>query len=94
MAPEVLGGQLYDHKADVWSLGCLFYEMLCGFPPFTGRNIQNLQQNIKTGTYRIPKTIKLSLEGISFLNSCLQFDHTKRLGWLDLQSHAYIQYAG
>ena len=36
MAPEVLDGNKYDHTADVWSLGCVFYEMLTGFAPFTG----------------------------------------------------------
>jgi serine/threonine-protein kinase ULK/ATG1 len=39
MAPEVLDGDLYNHKADVWSLGCLFFELVTGFPPFTGNNI-------------------------------------------------------
>lgn len=38
MAPEVLGDREYDHSADVWSLGCIFYEMITGFCPFTGRN--------------------------------------------------------
>ena len=42
MAPEVLRQETYDQKADVWSLGCLFYEMLTGFTPFTGRNFENL----------------------------------------------------
>jgi len=64
MAPEVLRGELYDHKADVWSLGCIFYEMLTGFPPFTGRNITNLQENLAKGEYKIPKTVKLSIEGL------------------------------
>lgn len=36
MAPEVLFHRKYDTKADVWSLGCVFYEMLTGFTPFTG----------------------------------------------------------
>lgn len=38
MAPQVLNGKRYNHKADVWSLGIVFFEMLTGFMPFTGRN--------------------------------------------------------
>ena len=47
MAPEILNGNLYGHKADVWSLGCLLYEMLTGFPPFTGYDLGSLKANIR-----------------------------------------------
>jgi serine/threonine-protein kinase ULK/ATG1 len=30
MAPEVIGGNEYNNRADVWSLGTVFYEMLYG----------------------------------------------------------------
>lgn len=43
MAPEVLNGETYNHKADIWSIGCIFYELLCGFVPFTGRNYEDLK---------------------------------------------------
>lgn len=84
---------MYNHKADVWSLGCIAYELLCGFAPFTGRNQRNLIENIAKGTYKIPKTIRLSLEGLTFLESCLQFDVQKRIDWKDLEKHPYIQFA-
>ena len=71
MAPEVLDGNKYDHTADVWSLGCVFYEMLTGYAPFTGTSQSNLAENIARGRYYFPKTCKLSLQGLSFLNSCL-----------------------
>jgi serine/threonine protein kinase len=52
---------MYDHKADVWSIGCLFYELLIGFTPFTGRSHRNLHENLEKGTYKIPKTVRLSV---------------------------------
>jgi len=63
MAPEVLNGNQYDHKADVWSLGCLYYELLYGFVPFTGFSHQNLRDNLKRGQFFLPKTVAISLAG-------------------------------
>jgi serine/threonine-protein kinase ULK/ATG1 len=42
MAPEILAGQDYDNKVDIWSVGTVFYEMLFGKPPFTAENIADL----------------------------------------------------
>lgn len=74
MAPEVLNGKYYNHKADVWSLGIILFEMITGFTPFTGQNKDDLSKNLDKGIYKLPKEIKLSLEGLDFLNCCLQFD--------------------
>ena len=34
MAPEILLGFEYSIKSDIWSIGCVFYEMLFGNCPF------------------------------------------------------------
>lgn len=47
MAPEVLQGQQYDFTVDYWSLGCMLFEALAGYPPFAGATVDETWQNLK-----------------------------------------------
>ena len=38
IAPEVIEGGSFDERADIYALGILTFEMLCGQPPFTASN--------------------------------------------------------
>jgi len=43
MAPQVMQGDFYNHKADVWSLGVVFFELITGYTPFTGEDRDDLK---------------------------------------------------
>ena len=38
MAPEILAYENYDAKADLWSIGAIFFESCTGHTPWTGGN--------------------------------------------------------
>ena len=38
MAPEQALGKAIDHRADVWAVGAMLYEMFAGHPPYDGAN--------------------------------------------------------
>ncbi|KAJ3220210.1 Serine/threonine-protein kinase, partial [Clydaea vesicula] len=50
MAPEILRGDNYDAKADLWSLGAVVFEMYYGHPPFKAQNHIELLKRIEQAT--------------------------------------------
>ena len=55
-SPEVWRDEAYDSKCDVWSFGCLVYEMCCFEPPFRGEDLDELYKAVQRGRYQeLPK---------------------------------------
>ena len=52
LAPEVISGMKVDHRADLWSLGIILYEMLTGHKPFEGEYIETLMYSIANKNYK------------------------------------------
>ena len=41
-APEIVLGIEYDHAVDIWSLGCILYELIVGSPLFPAKDENEL----------------------------------------------------
>lgn len=65
MAPELIEERPYDHNADLWSLGCIIYELLVGAPPFCTASILHLIRLIRHEQIQWPTLI--SEDCVSFL---------------------------
>ncbi|CUG89286.1 protein kinase, putative [Bodo saltans] len=79
MAPELVQEQPYNHTADLWSLGCILYELYYGQPPFYTNNIYTLIQQIVRDPVKFPDPISPNLK--AFLKGLL---NKKCLGSIEL----------
>jgi len=48
-SPEVWKDQPYDSKSDIWSLGCVLYEMMSLRPPFRAQDMKGLYEKVTSG---------------------------------------------
>lgn len=64
-SPEVWKDQPYDIKSDIWSLGCVLYELVALNPPFTAKDMKGLYQRVVKGVYpKIPNHYSTDLSAI------------------------------
>ena len=64
-SPEVWQDKPYDSKSDIWSLGCVVYEMATLKPPFTEKSMQGLCRKVMKGQYpRLPRVFSQELSSI------------------------------
>ncbi|XP_018550514.1 serine/threonine-protein kinase Nek2 isoform X1 [Lates calcarifer] len=65
MSPEQINRMSYNEKSDIWSLGCLLYELCALSPPFTAYNQKELAERIREGRFRrIPYRYSEELNGL------------------------------
>jgi len=54
-SPEVWQDKPYDHRSDIWSLGCVTYELIALNPPFQAKDMHGLYKKVIRGVYpRLP----------------------------------------
>ena len=71
-APEVWENESYNNKCDIWSVGCIAYEMATLHVPFRGTSIHQLYKNIMKGKYtQIPNIYSNDLKNIIKIILCL-----------------------
>lgn len=46
MAPELLLGERHGPPVDLWALGCLTFELLTGYLPFTGDSVEEVFEHV------------------------------------------------
>jgi NIMA (never in mitosis gene a)-related kinase len=77
LSPEICQEKPYNQKSDIWSLGCIFYEIATLNHAFDAQNMKGLVQKILKGTYPpLPEVYSSDLKKL--LSEMLIKDPNKR----------------
>ena len=93
IAPEVLK-EVYDEKCDIWSIGVIFYVLLCGYPPFNGDKDIEIMQNVQRGQFFFPEEEwdVISPEAKDLIRKMLTYDPAKRISAKDILLHPWFSH--
>jgi len=92
MAPEILRDEGYGIKADIWSCGCLCYQMMEGDIPYSKyHGLKAIFYTATVGKDKHPLNEKWSKTIRGFLNKFLKFDPDFRSTTDELIEHKFIR---
>ncbi len=80
MSPEQARGKPVDKRSDIWSFGCVLYEMLSGSAPFSGESVTDVlgaTLHLEPDWERIPASVPPMVQLL--LRRCLTKDRHRRL---------------
>lgn len=82
LAPETVSGIGQDERSDWWSVGCILFEFLYGYPPFHANTPDEVFENILARRISWPddEDFDVSEEAKDLLNKLLCIDPLERLG--------------
>ena len=91
MAYEIITAKddefLYNSKADLWSVGIVYYQMLFGKTPFFGLSIPELIKDINRKVDNLTFPLDVSEESKDLLRKLLKKRPEERIGWQDFFNH-------
>ena len=91
MAPEILKGESYNDKCDLWSIGIIIYKLKFIKSPFNGQTENALIKNISNFNNNnniIKKTGNKELDDL--IERLLKIDYQKRLNWDEYFNHPFF----
>ena len=89
MSVEILKGEPYTSKCDIWALGFIFYELTHGMTPWIANTEFELVRNIENKPLKINNHLQPNTK--DFLQKCLEIREANRISWDELFVHPIFE---
>ncbi|XP_059779553.1 serine/threonine-protein kinase PLK4 isoform X2 [Balaenoptera ricei] len=88
ISPEIATRSAHGLESDIWSLGCMFYTLLIGRPPFDTDTIKNTLNKVVLADYEMPAF--LSREAKDLIHQLLRRNPADRLSLSSVLDHPFM----
>ena len=91
LSPELCLKKPYNHKSDIWSLGCILYEMMYLKHAFEAESLGELVINILKGNFSLNINAGFSKDVINLVKNILIIDANKRPSVNDILNNKVLE---
>lgn len=88
LSPEMIKGETYTEKVDLWSVGVLCYEFLVGKPPFEDETYDGTYRKISKASYSMPSFVSAGAQEL--IRNLLIVNPDKRWNLGQILEHSWI----
>eukprot|EP00128_Syssomonas_multiformis_P012350 Colp12_sorted_trinity150504_noHs@26891 len=93
VAPEIVVRQPHSMKTDMWSIGCILFTLLCGYPPFYDSSTRETLRLVKEGrfAFQSPWWDEVSNEAKDLITHLLVVQAERRYSAKEMLAHPWMQ---
>ena len=88
LAPEIISGRGHDEKVDIWCIGVLMFELITGFAPFQGNDVQTVKYNISRLKITWPKG--MDRDAADLISKILKYNPYERISLEQMLLHPFF----
>ena len=88
LAPEIISGRGHDEKVDIWCIGVLMFELITGFAPFQGNDVQTVKYNISRLKIAWPRG--MDRDAADLISKILKYNPYERISLEQMLLHPFF----
>ena len=88
LAPEIINNQGHDEHVDIWCIGVLLFELMAGFSPWQGDDVQTVKYNISRLKIRWPRD--MDRDAMDLISKILRYKPEERLTLRQILGHPFF----